>query len=83
MKKKITIISIKHVIQNASLKHVRNAMMLKSTIIAPSYGDAADGTKTHTKQANQSCLFLKIYQEPHCDLELICLMGNIIMPEKL
>jgi len=70
MNKKITIIHIKHVIQNASRKHVRNAMIngLISTFFAPSYGDAADGTKTHPKQANQSGLFLKIYQKPHCDL---------------
>jgi len=55
---------------------------LISTFFAPSNDDAADGTKTHPKQANKSCLFLKIYQKPHCELEICCGKGNIIKPTK-
>jgi len=61
------------------ITHVNTSINgLISTLFAPSNGDAADGTKTHPKQANKSCLLLKIYKEPHRELEIFCGKGNII-----
>ena len=61
------------------ITHVNTSINgLISTLFAPSNGDAADGTKTHPKQANKSCLLLKIYKKPHRELEIFCGKGNII-----